>query len=319
MKIRFWGTRGSLPTALTARAVRGKIAAALRKASGRHFADDAAIEAFIDRELDFSVGGTYGGASSCVEIDTGAGDFVVCDMGSGLREFGLDAMRRVQAGRTPARYHILLSHPHWDHIMGFPFFVPAFVPGTEIHIYGGHDVEHALRRQQAMPSFPVPFDYLRASFRFHAVRPGEAFAVGGLAVTARLQHHHGDSYGYRFEAHGKTVVYTTDAEHKLESDAETEAHVQFLSDADAVIFDTMYSLADAISVKEDWGHSSNVVAVDMCHRAKARRLLMFHHEPVFDDGMIERMHRETVRYAEIITRGQPLEVLCAWDGMELDV
>jgi phosphoribosyl 1,2-cyclic phosphodiesterase len=316
MIVRFWGTRGSLPTALRADAVRRKVGAAVQAAAGRRFEDGAALERFLDEELGFPASGTYGGATSCLEIDRGSGDFVVCDMGSGLREFGLDALKRIHAGR-PATFHVFLSHPHWDHIMGFPFFVPAFIPGTRVHFYGGHDIEAVLRRQQDAPSFPVPLDYMRAEFSFHRLEPGAVTEVAGLAVRMIRQHHHGDSYGYRFEHAGRAVVYTTDAEHKLESDEVTDAHVEFLREADAVVFDTMYSLADAISVKEDWGHSSNIIAVDMCHRAEARRLVMFHHEPVFDDAMIGQMHRETVRYAELVAPGRSLEVLCAWDGMEL--
>lgn len=319
MRIRFWGTRGSLPTALRADAVRAKVHAALRAADGRRFADDAAIARFIDEELEFAVGGTYGGASSCVEIDAGDGDFVVCDLGSGLREFGLDALRRIAEGRRAGGYHFFLSHPHWDHIMGFPFFVPAFQPGTKLGFYGGHDIRAALTRQQDNPSFPVPLGYMRADFDWNRLVPGESVEVAGYRVTTKLQHHHGDSYGYRFERDGRSVVYTTDAEHKLESDEATEAHIEFLRDADVVVFDTMYSLADAISVKEDWGHCSNIVAVDMCHRANARCLVMFHHEPVFDDRMIAQIHRETIRYAELTGKDRSLRVLCAWDGMELEV
>lgn len=317
MIVRFWGTRGSLPTALRAEAVRAKVHAALRVASGRRFADDAAIVQFMDTELEFAVRGTYGGASSCVEIDTGNEEFVVCDLGSGLREFGLDSLARIARGDKQGSYHFFVSHPHWDHIMGFPFFVPAFQPDKQLHFYGGHDIEAALRRQQDNPSFPVPLQFMRANMQFRQLQPGQVVEAAALRVQMIAQHHHGHSYGYRFECNGKHVVYTTDAEHKLESAEATDAHVEFLRDADLVIFDTMYSLAEAISVKEDWGHSSNIVAVDMCHRANARRLVMFHHEPVFDDAMIAQIHRETVRYAEIIGQGRQLEVLCAYDGLEI--
>jgi phosphoribosyl 1,2-cyclic phosphodiesterase len=202
--------------------------------------------------------------------------------------------------------------------MGFPFFVPAFDPDTTIRFYGGHDtIEQALRRQQEKISFPVPFDFLKARFEFNTLEAGEPVEVAGCRVDMIRQHHDNDSYGYRFSCNGKSVVYSTDSEHRLEDDMSMQRFVEFFRDADLVIMDTMYSLADAVSMKADWGHSSNVVAVDLCHRAKARRLAMFHHEPVFDDNTLRKLHLDTIRYEELMHRESALEVLCAYDGLEV--
>ena len=113
------------------------------------------------------------------------------------------------------------------------------------------------------------------------------------------------------------MVYSTDSEHKLDDRISIQRFVEFFRDADLVIMDTMYSLADAVSMKDDWGHSSNVVAVDLCHRAKARRLAMFHHEPIFDDDTIRKMHLDTIRYEGLMRKESALEVLCAYDGLEV--
>jgi phosphoribosyl 1,2-cyclic phosphodiesterase len=253
-----------------------------------------------------------------VEIDVGHGAFVVCDMGSGLREFGLDAMRRCAAGHV-REWHFFLSHLHWDHIMGFPFFVPAFVPGSRIVIHSGHsDAEEALRRQQEEISFPVPFDWLKADISFRTLQPGADYRIGELEVSLIEQQHSHVSYGYRFrDAAGRSAIYSTDSEHKIDR-MEGEADVvAFFANADLVVCDTMYSLADSVSMKEDWGHSSNIVAIDLCHEAGARRLALFHHEPTYSDADIERMHQESIRYEEL-TRGEtPLAVLCAYDGLEV--
>ena len=320
MLVRFWGTRGSLPVAMKAGAVRGKIADALKAAQGRDLSSDAEIEAFIDNELEFAVAGTYGGASSCVEIDLGNDEFILCDMGSGLREFGLNSIPMVSSGAKSGRYNFFLSHPHWDHIMGFPFFAPAFMPNNALHFYGGHDIEAALRRQQDDPSFPVPLDWMGAPREFNRMQEGAALDFADWSVTMKKQPHHGDSYGYRFQHNDKVVVYTTDAEHKLEDPEGMDAHIAFMKDADLVVFDTMYSMADAISVKQDWGHSSNTVAVDMCHQAGVKQLVMFHHEPVYSDAMIQQTHKETVRYEELVRPGEAaLTVSCAYDGLEITV
>ncbi len=319
MLVRFWGTRGSLPVAAKARAIRAKIARALVAANGHSIANLEQADAFIDQQLDFATSGTYGGATACVEIESGD-SFFVCDMGSGLREFGLDALRRCAAGHQRT-YNFFQSHLHWDHIMGFPFFAPAFDPAAKIRIHSAHpDAEDALRRQQEEISFPVPFDWLRASIEFVAMTPGEPIEVDGLTVVAEKQQHSHDSFGYRFtDASESSVVFSTDSEHKADNMKDEAAFIEFFRDADLVICDTMYSLADSVSMKEDWGHSSNVVAIDLCHEAGARRLALFHHEPTYDDVDIQRMHDESIRYEELTRDGSALEVLCAYDGLEVRV
>lgn len=319
MRVRFWGTRGSLPVAAKAADVRRKVARALLAADGRKFADEAAAMAFVDTGLDFATGRTFGGATSCVEIEGGDGGFIVCDMGSGLREFGLSAAARCAAGHVRT-YNIFLSHLHWDHIMGFPFFVAAFDPGARIVIHSGHaDAEAALRRQQEEISFPVPFDWLRARISFMTLEPGQAYDVGGLKVEAIWQYHAHDSYGFRFDDGKRSIAYSTDSEHRLD-DMEHEARFErFFAGVDLAICDTMYSLADSVTMKEDWGHSSNLVAVDLCRAAGAKRLALFHHEPTYSDEDIQRMHRETIRYEELMREDRPpLEIVCAYDGLELD-
>ena len=316
MVVRFWGTRGSIPVALTSADIRDKIVQALMKASGRTFATAEDACEFTREELDFSVRDTFGGHTPCVELDVGSDDYYVCDMGSGARPLGAHILAR-QHGR-PATVNIFMSHVHWDHIMGFPFFGPAYVPGTRIRIHGCHDVlEHAFRLQQAPPCFPVEFDQMAADVEFVQLVPGKKYVVGALSVSAGLQLHSGDSYGFRFEIDGKTVVYSTDSEHKLEDSAETKRIAEFFREADIVIFDAMYALADAISVKADWGHSSNIVGVELCQMALAKHLVLFHHEPANSDATLERLLNETRRFEELTRKGPMLTVSSSYDGMEI--
>lgn len=318
MLVRFWGTRGSLPVAARAETVGGKIARALVAAGGRRFTDEAAARAYLESETAFSASHTYGGATSCVEIEGGDGSFVICDMGSGLRELGIDAMARCAAGK-PRDYHIFLSHLHWDHIMGFPFFGPAFDPQARIVIHSGHDdAEAALRRQQAEISFPVPFDGLRADISFRTLAPGESYAIAGMRVRTMPQYHPHISYAWRFDDGDRSVCFSTDAEHRVDDMENARQFEAFFRDADLCICDTMYSLAESVTLKADWGHSSNIAAVDLCQAAGAKRLALFHHEPTYGDEDIERMHRESIRFEEL-NRGdrRRLEVLCAYDGLEV--
>ena len=314
--VRFWGTRGSLPVALTASQVRERIVAALRHARGRALDSDADIETFVD-ELGFATAGTFGGHTSCVEIDTGGSDPVLCDLGSGARPFGLAALARYAAS-GPRTYHVFLSHVHWDHIMGLPFFVPAYIPGNRIVVYGGHaELESALRRQMEPPSFPVPFGEFKAKFEFVRLEPGVRHDVAGMTVTSLLQRHAGDSYGYRFESDGRTVVYSTDSEHTLSHADEVDSFVAFFRNADLVVFDAMYSLADAITIKADWGHSSNIFGVELCQLAGAAHLCLFHHEPASTDAVLAKVLDDTRRLEEITRAGHPLRVSAAYDGLEI--
>jgi phosphoribosyl 1,2-cyclic phosphodiesterase len=318
MLVRFWGTRGSLPVAQTATVIRKKIVNALLAANGRQFSGPDEAGQFVDGELGFAAGATYGGASPCVELEAGNGAYFICDMGSGLRSFGLDSLRRNAEGHAKT-YNFFLSHFHWDHIMGFPFFAPAFDPTAVVRIHSAHaDAEQALRRQQEEISFPVPFDWLRADIQFIQLTPGEPYEVDGVHIETERQHHSHTSYGYRFtDGDGRSAIYSTDSEHKPDNMEDEAAFIHFFREADLVICDTMYSLADSVSMKEDWGHSSNIVAVDLCHEARAKCLALFHHEPTYDDEAIQRMHEETIRYEELTREGRPLKVICSYDGLEV--
>jgi phosphoribosyl 1,2-cyclic phosphodiesterase len=238
MRVRFWGTRGSMPVSLTWRDLRDRLAQALVAANGRALDSIEKAAAFVEQGLDPALSHTFGGHSSCVEFETGSEQYFVCDMGSGARPFGAHVLAR-QSGR-PAVINIFMSHMHWDHIMGFPFFGPAYVAGMRLRFYGCHpNLEHALRRQQEPPSFPVPFSQLAAQIEFIALTPGETSEVSGVKVTPEPQFHSGESYGFRFERDGKSFVYSTDSEHKLEDNRETQRIVAFFRGADLVIFDAM--------------------------------------------------------------------------------
>lgn len=316
MYVRFWGTRGSLPASATARQIREKISRAMRSFRSHDLATDEEIEAFIDRDLPFAVRGGYGGNTACVEIGGGEG-FVLCDAGTGIRDFG-NAFLHSGKGGSPAVFHLFLSHLHWDHIQGFPFFTPAFLPGQEIHIYGGHaDIEQAFDRQQAAPFFPVPFRALGATIVFHTLDPERPRRIAGFAVRMFRQKHPGGSYGYSFVREGKKIVYSTDMEHMAEAGEEDYPFIDLFRDADLLIFDAQYPLADAIGSKENWGHSSNLLGVELAVRAGVKRLCLFHSEPTWEDEALDRFLAETRDYLRIHSPESPLVIDLAYDGLEI--
>ena len=316
MYVRFWGTRGSLPASATARQIREKISRAIRSIRSHNLASDEEIEAFIDRDLPFAVRGSYGVNTSCVEIGGGE-DCVLCDAGTGIRDFG-NAFMHSEKGRSPAVFHLFLSHLHWDHIQGFPFFAPAYLPGEKIHIYGGHpDIEQAFDRQQAPPFFPIPFRGLGAMIDFHTLDPERQSRIAGFTVQVFSQNHPGGSYGYSFVREGKKIVYSTDMEHTAQALEKKYPFVDHFRDADLLIFDAQYPLADAIGPKETWGHSSNLLGVELAVRAGVKRLCLFHSEPTWGDEALDRFLAETREYLKIEAPSSPLRIDLAYDGLEI--
>ncbi|MDX1582169.1 MAG: MBL fold metallo-hydrolase [Thermoanaerobaculia bacterium] len=321
MKVKFWGTRGSIPTPLDAGDVRGKVRRALEKAIEANLDSREAIESFIDGELGTAEAATWGGDTSCVEIEAGEGTRILCDAGTGLRSFG-NAILDSSASDERLTYHLLMSHFHWDHVMGLPFFTPAYVPGNRIVIHSCHDVaEEAIRSLWGLPGFPVRFEDLGAEFIFENHQEGEVFEVDDLRVSAIRQRHAGDSFGYRLEGRGRKIVYSTDSEHKKDLIRRDYPFLGFIRGVDLLIFDAQYSLEEAVSVKEDWGHSSNVIGVDLAHRAGVRTLCLFHHEPNYDDDRLQQILDEAIEYAKEFEGyvENKVEIISAWDGLELDV
>lgn len=317
MKVRFWGTRGSIPISLTAAQTRAKLVAALHLAVDHGLNRREDVEAFVDSRLPFEISGTFGGHSSCVQLESEGADHVFMDFGSGARPLAGDYLQR-HAPNEPQTYHVFMSHLHWDHIMGFPFFTPVYIPGNRIIIHTCHaQAEQAFRTQQSPPCFPVPFDALSAHIEFDLLQPDQRYEIAGYGVQALKQLHSGDSYGWRFERHGKAMVYSTDSEHKLGDQAALDRFVEFFADADLVVFDAMYSLVDAISVRADWGHSSNLMGIELCQAAKARRLCLFHHEPANDDAKIAQVLAQSRQLESIYREAAALEVSTAYDGLEI--
>ncbi len=320
MNVHFWGTRGSLPAARTFQTIEARIVKALRAAQGHTFDSDEEILRFIRQELPFSVRGSYGTNTSCVEV-IGGDAYVVCDAGTGIRDFG-NHLLGTRAGKTsPTVVHLFLSHLHWDHIQGFPFFVPAYIPGNRIHIYGCHPgLQQAFENQQQPLHFPVGLHDMRAEISFQTLDPDQTYRIAGLEVRAIAQQHPGNSYGYAFVKDGKKLVYSTDAEHKDDATADDYPFLACIRNADLFIFDAQYTLLDALDSKENWGHSSNLVGVELAVKAGVKRLCLFHMEHTHDDGILDDTLAKTRAYLRIHAGSDyPMQIDLAYDGLELEL
>ena len=251
-----------------------------------------------------------GGNTSCVEIE--AGDTrIVLDAGTGLRRLG-DAL--MLEGK-PVEATLLVSHFHWDHIQGLPFFVPAYAPTTKLTIAGmapRTTVRDALAHQMTAPHFPVDLEDLGARIDWREVRAGNKFEVGDALVTVAKLNHPGGVLAYRVDFDGKSVVYATDTEHYSCLDP---VLVNLASDADVLIYDAQYLPSEYSGSKGrskvGWGHSTYEVGCDIAQAAGVEKLVLFHHDPArTDEGVaeIERAAREIVPGARAAREGMVLEV-----------
>ena len=318
MEVQFWGTRGSLPASVTTEDIRVKIKAALEIAVEKGLGTDTSIDGFIETELPFWVRGTYGTNTPCLEIRDGD-DVIIFDAGSGLRDFGNNFLK-THGFTAPRNFHIVLSHIHWDHIQGFPFFVPIYLEGTRITIYGCHpELQKAFSTQQSIPLFPVELKDLAANVGFEILSPGEWHEIAGFRVLAKEQNHPGRSFGYRIEKGGKTIIYSTDSEHRNESEEDLKPFVEFFRDADLLIFDAQYTLADSWTVKEDWGHSNNVIGIELSQEAGVKHLVLFHQDPTVRDKALDKLLKDSRKLASLLHKGGSIEVSVARDGMVIEV
>jgi phosphoribosyl 1,2-cyclic phosphodiesterase len=262
----------------------------------------------------------YGGNTACLSI-SGAGRLVILDAGSGLRPLGHDLMVHRDG---PLKADILISHTHWDHIQGLPFFKPLSAPGNEFCIFGaaqnGVPLEEILRHQMDPMVFPVPLTALAAKVQVTEVVPGD-FALTDFRVSAYRLRHPGTTLGYRLTPHnsGRSIAYVTDNELGQGGDYPVGPNwrpglARFLRGTDTLIHDAMYS-EQIVQARRGWGHSTPREAVEIAGEAGCRRLVLFHHEPEHDDSAIDRLLEDTREFARRAVPG--LEVDAAAEGMEL--
>mmetsp|Transcript_5254 Transcript_5254/g.15214 ORF Transcript_5254/g.15214 Transcript_5254/m.15214 type:complete len:672 (-) Transcript_5254:576-2591(-) len=259
----------------------------------------------------------YGGNTSCIEVRSDAGDLVVLDCGTGGHGLGNALMAEMARTKKPLKGSILITHTHWDHIQGIPFFVPLYVPGNKWDVYGPRGISGSLREilagQMQYTYFPVDLDYLGSSVDYHDLVEG-TFHVGSIKVTAQYMNHPCLTLGYRLECDGVAFVYACDHEPhsqsyalgELDADAPLNSqdlrHIDFLRKADLVVHDAQYT-REEYRPKVGWGHCTMECAIDMCQRCGVRRLGISHHDPLHDDAQLEQL----VGKAMQTVLGRPLE------------
>jgi phosphoribosyl 1,2-cyclic phosphodiesterase len=254
-----------------------------------------------------------------VELRAPDGTLIVLDCGTGARELGL---HRTRMANGPVRLYLFIGHTHWDHIQGFPFFVPAFLPNAELNIYAPlgfqRGLEEAMAGQMEYSYFPVKLRELRSRIHFTELDEG-FFRVGDVLVETQYLNHTAPTIAYRMSCGGATIAYVTyhepfwSAPGRPSQHPGDERHIEFLKGANLVIHDAQYTEEEYRS-KIGWGHSSIEYAVDVAAAAGVERLVLDHHDPTHDDAAMDHIQEA----ARARARGG-LEVIAAMEGVELAV
>ena len=266
----------------------------------------------------------YGGNTSCIEVRSARETLVIIDCGTGAHSLG---QKLTSGGAKGLRGHILISHTHWDHIQGIPFFDPIFAPGNEWDIYGpkglGQSFREALAGQMQYTYFPVTLDQCGAKIRYHDLVEG-SFDIDDIKVSTRYLNHPALTLGYRLQADGATVVYACDHEPHSRMLATGDGditgqdlrHAEFANRADLLIHDAQYT-ADEYKTKVGWGHSSVEYVVKLSRFAQVKRVALTHHDPLRDDDAIDRL------VADVRTKlrqdSSSLDVFAAFEGQVVEV
>jgi len=252
----------------------------------------------------------YGGNTTCIEITTDNGEIIILDAGTGINPLGQKLLKQL-----PLTAHIFITHTHWDHIQGLPFFSPIFIPGNEIKIYGGLDpvtnegIERALGVQLQYSYFPIREAELNASVEYNTIKPGESVTIGETKITPILLSHPVLNFGYRIDADGQSLFFTGDYEpifNIYEADEnEYEEYQSFIDQkqqqiteamqaVDALIIDSSYTSEEYL-IKKGWGHGTYESAIKLATLAKAKKLFFTHHEPTRTDEQLEAIYKQLLK------------------------
>ena len=259
-----------------------------------------------------------GGNTSCVLVDVPGELPLILDLGTGVRALGDALAPALRVAGTPLRANALLTHLHFDHILGLPFFGPLLEGGAVLDVYGPRQddgpLQECLPNAVQPPFFPVQMRELPGEVRFHDTGE-EDFALGGAKVRARFVPHPGATLGFRIEAEGCSLAYIPDHQAPTDGRSVAEGVLELCENADLLIHDAQYTDEEFPS-RADWGHSTVSYALRVAVASGARRLALFHHDPWHGDQLLERLAGEIRRCRE----GRMLEeVILAREGLTLDV
>ena len=268
----------------------------------------------------------YGGNTSCSELRHN-GKLFILDAGSGLRVLGNELLKT----GSPITASIFISHMHWDHIQGIPFFTPAFIPNNNFTFYGsepaGKDLPTIIADQMDPTYFPIEMKEMGSSMNFKPLFE-DKYEIEGIQVETIYVNHPGNALGYKFYLNNKKLVYISDNEPFLNvenmnksdqvllGEDSNQKLINFITNVDVLVHDAQYT-QDEYEKKITWGHSPVEYTVDIAIKAGVKKLVLFHHDPLHDDDMIDQMLKLAWDHAS--KSGNSMEILAAREGLTIDI
>lgn len=324
LSTKFWGVRGSIPSSLGPYDWSMHIEGMLREFFNSGYKDPSQISKFFaSHELPHIAG--YGTATSCVEVTTPKTQIII-DGGSGIRGFSEKVMSGTY-GRAKGPYHIFLTHFHWDHVLGLPFFAPHFLNGVNIHYYAVQpELEQNIRQVFSKPFFPVPFDSLSAKVHFHVLEPRKTITINDMNITPFRLDHPDPCWGYKVESGGKVYAHCVDTEGTRVTRDELGEDLPLYQNVDLMYFDAQYSFND-LAEKGNWGHSASQVGIEIAFREKIAKVLFAHHDPGATIQQLKEMKQQTKEYYDwrlksgVDNEESPLAIHWdfAYEGLEIKI
>jgi len=272
----------------------------------------------------------YGGNTTCIEIRTHSNDLIILDAGTGIHELAQNLLKEM-----PIQAHIFITHTHWDHIQGLPFFIPIFIPNNQITIYGGLDpvtnetINRALSVQLQYSFFPIREAQLNARIEYATVKPGVPVKVGSATITPIVLNHPVLNFGYRIDCDGQSIFFTGDYEPQLNIyDPEDDEYAEFQSfvdakwaevvlamkDVDVLIVDSSYTDQEYAS-KQGWGHGTYASGIKLATEANAKKLFFTHHEPTRSDASLDAIYQGLLQNYP----NTGFELLLAQEGVDISL
>lgn len=313
--IKFWGVRGSLPSALQPQQWIQHFESMMHLFFEKGHRAPQDIAKFI-QEVPTPVLGGYGTHTTCVELKSGNSQLII-DGGSGLRDLS-EEMMKGPAAKGQAEIHIFMTHFHWDHVLGLPFFAPHFIKGNKINYYAVQpDLDKMVKIKFTKPWFPVPFESLPATIRFHQLEPRKPISVGEFKITPYQLDHPDPCWGFRIEVGGKIYAHCVDTESTRTSPEQLGPDLPLYQGVDLMYFDAQYTL-DELAEKLNWGHSAAQVGLEIAIRERVKNIVFAHHDPGAKVQDLMRFEEETRDYIKRAERRGPVpKWQFAHDGLEI--
>jgi phosphoribosyl 1,2-cyclic phosphodiesterase len=317
VKIKLFGVRGSIAAPLNNQAYTEKITEILERCVDNHITSRDQIPRFLE-SLPGHLKYTAGGDTTCISVTDNSGKVYLVDCGTGGRLAG-DELIRTEFGKGKGTLEFFITHTHWDHIQGIPFFKPLYVPGNQVNFRSPYpDLETRLINQQVKEFFPMPFLATASTKKFHHLEKDQVVEYeSGMKISFHALKHPGGSYAYKFEENGKKFIFATDAEFTGDDLDLIRGMTPFFGGADVLVLDSQYTLDESFA-KFDWGHTSYTMAVNCATIWGIKTLILTHHEPAYNDKKVFDILEEAIEHKRHLG-GAPLELILAREGMVIDL